>query len=271
MADNTQKYDDSQIQVLEGLEAVRKRPGMYIGTTQREGPAPFNLRNCRQLHRRSAGRLLLAHRRHAQGRRLGAGARTTAAACPRASIRRSACRRWRSSSPCCTRAASSAAAATAIAGGLHGVGASVVNALSRRLEATNCRDGHKYTIALRLRQGRRAVQHASARPTRTACRSASGRTTAIFEEHGVRPRRAVKARLREQAFLNAGVKITLRDERGEEQPEYEELLLRGRHQELRRVPQPQEGRRAAARGNHLRQRQQGNEHRGGRHAVQRHL
>ena len=213
-------YDDSQIQVLEGLEAVRKRPGMYIGTTSIRGlhhlvyeivdnsidealagecdTIKIDLWQDNSVSVEDDGRGIPSGMNeklglptlevvytvlHAGGKFGGEGYK--------------------------------------IAGGLHGVGASVVNALSEWVEVENCRDGKKYT--------ERFEKGAVARPF--ACVGDSeGKhglyvrfkpDPTIFEET-VFDYETILTRMREQSFLNAGVRIVLTDHR--EGFEREEIL-----------------------------------------------
>ena len=213
-------YDDSQIQVLEGLEAVRKRPGMYIGTTSIRGlhhlvyeivdnsidealagycnTINVTIWEDNSVSVQDDGRGIPSGMNeklglptleviytvlHAGGKFGGEGYK--------------------------------------IAGGLHGVGASVVNALSEWVEVENCRDGNRYT--------ERFERGAVARPFK--CEGECGDRhgvyvrfkpdSTIFEET-VFDYDILLTRMREQAFLNAGVKIVLTDKR--EGQEREEVL-----------------------------------------------
>ncbi|MDD4124978.1 MAG: DNA gyrase subunit B, partial [Eubacteriales bacterium] len=101
----------------------------------------------------------------------------------------------------------------AIAGGLHGVGASVVNALSKRLEAFNCRDGKAYTIAFERGKTVEPIKYVG--PTdRHGLAVRFWPDDTIFETVEF-DKDIIRSRLREQAFLNGGVKLTLIDEREE--------------------------------------------------------
>ena len=105
------EYTAANIQVLEGLEAVRKRPGHVHRLHRRARPAPARLGGRRQQHRRGDGQRRHAHRRHDPRRRQRSRSSTTAAASRSASTRPARTRsRW--CTPCSTPAASSAVAAT---------------------------------------------------------------------------------------------------------------------------------------------------------------
>ena len=213
-------YDDSQIQVLEGLEAVRKRPGMYIGTTSIRGlhhlvyeivdnsidealaghcsAIKINLWDDNSVSVEDDGRGIPSGMNeklglptlevvytvlHAGGKFGGEGYK--------------------------------------IAGGLHGVGASVVNALSEWVEVENCRDGNKYTERFEKGSVKRPFACAGSSDGRHGLYVRFKPDPTIFEEV-VFDFETILTRMREQAFLNAGVKIILTDKR--EGKEREEVL-----------------------------------------------
>ena len=111
-----------------------------------------------------------------------------------------------------------------ISGGLHGVGASVVNALSEWMEVVNCNEGKKYTERFEKGHVTRAFR-CEGDTTEHGLYVRFKPDATIFEtvefDHDV-----VRTRLREQAFLNAGVNLRLIDER-EETPEEEDFCYEG--------------------------------------------
>jgi len=209
---NTPVYDENQIQVLEGLEAVRKRPGMYIGSTTSRGlhhlvweivdnaidealagscdhvQVSINQDNSITVTDNGRGVPTGIHPKmgiptvevvytilHAGGKFGGEGYK--------------------------------------VSGGLHGVGASVVNALSEWMQVTVKQKGQVFrqeyergtpSYALKvigdMEEGERSGTHVTFKPD-----------PEIFTETTVYEYDILEGRLRELAFLNGGLRITLRD------------------------------------------------------------
>ena len=220
MAEQTNRpqheYDGSQIQVLEGLEAVRKRPGMYIGST---GPRGLH-HLVYEIVDNSIDEALAGFCDHIEvnikpgniiqvtdnGRgipvdvqpKLGIPAVTVVFTILHAGGK-----------------FGGENSGYKVAGGLHGVGASVVNALSEWLEVRVRRDGVEYRQSFK-----RGVADG---PLEKVGPAASTGTTVTFKpdpemflETTEYDYNILLTRLREESFLNAGVRITLTDERGEE-------------------------------------------------------
>ena len=212
------KYDDSSIQILEGLEAVRKRPGMYIGSTDARGLhhlvweivdnaidealAGFGREISVQIGKDNSITVIDNGRgvpcgMHATGKntmeiiytKLHAGGKF------------------------------SENGGYKVSGGLHGVGSSVVNALSTYMEVISYRDGliheiefenggHVKTEAKVLGNTRRTVTTVTFKPDPTIF------STTIFSYD------TIKERIRESAFLIKGLKMILIDQRTSKTEEF---------------------------------------------------
>ena len=217
MEQNKQSYDENQIQVLEGLEAVRKRPGMYIGSTSSRGlhhlvyeivdnsidealagfckniKVTINKDNSIQVIDDGRGMPVGMHPKmkkptvevimtvlHAGGKFGGGGYK--------------------------------------VSGGLHGVGASVVNALSDKCIVTVKREGHIWQQE--YHRGKVVTDlNIVGNTDETGTEVYFKPDEEIFDEI-VYDFEVLSQRLRELAFLNKGISITLIDERNDKEEEY---------------------------------------------------
>ena len=220
-------YDASDIQVLEGLEAVRKRPGMYIGTTDVKGlhhlvweivdnaidealagycnsiEVIINKDNSITVKDNGRGIPVDVHPKtkmstvetvytvlHAGGKFGGGGYK--------------------------------------VSGGLHGVGASVVNALSKWVEVKVYKNGKVHFI--RFENGGHTVAPLKEIDT---CEESRTGTTVTFKpdntifDSEIYDYETLKVRIRELAFLNKGLELSLRDDRDEEDTTGEHFLYEG--------------------------------------------
>ncbi len=215
---NKEKYDSSSIQVLEGLEAVRKRPGMYIGSTSERGlhhlvweivdnsidealagyaddiEVEVGKNNTITVKDDGRGIPVEIHPKtgkstvetiftvlHAGGKFGGGGYK--------------------------------------VSGGLHGVGASVVNALSEWLEVRVYKDGNVYYQ--KFVNGGHSVEPLKIIDTCAEDRTGTTVTfkpdSEIFTDTTVFNFETLKVRLRELAFLNRGLRIILTDHRHDDE------------------------------------------------------
>ncbi len=206
-------YDAQNIQVLEGLEPVRKRPGMYIGTTSVRGlhhlvyevvdnaideaMAGFCDRIVITLHTDGSASV------HDNGRGI------PVKPIPGAKDRRSALEVVLT---VLHAGGKFGGGGYAISGGLHGVGVSVVNALSERLDVEVRRDGAIYSMAFaRGKVTKKLTKGKAAQKTGTLIRFWPD--PEIFTETVEFKKEILQERLHELSFLNKGVEIQLVDDR----------------------------------------------------------
>ncbi len=212
-----EQYDASNITVLEGIEAVRKRPAMYIGDTGQRGLHHLVYEvvdnaideamagNCENivvtLHADGSASVLDDGRGFPLDIHPGTGK-------PAVEV-------------CMTILHAGAKfdkRTYRVSGGLHGVGVSVVNALSEWLEVEVCRDGGTFSMAFERGQTTEKLKRIGS-SKHTSTRVQFKPDNQIFSEVVFRYE-TLAVHLRELAYLNKGLRITLTDERTDKSEEF---------------------------------------------------
>lgn len=211
---NTDNYGAGQIQVLEGLEAVRKRPGMYIGSTSERGLHHLVW----EIVDNSIDEALAGYASHIEvviekdnwikvtdnGRGIPVDIQEKMGR-PAVEVILTVLH----------AGGKFGGGGYKVSGGLHGVGSSVVNALSQDLEVYVHRNGTIYHQAYKQGVPQFDLKEiGDTDKTGTVIRFKADKE--IFTETTVYNYETLQKRIRELAFLNKGIQITLKDEREEE-------------------------------------------------------
>ncbi|MBQ7677834.1 MAG: DNA topoisomerase (ATP-hydrolyzing) subunit B [Lachnospiraceae bacterium] len=210
-----QEYGADQIQILEGLEAVRKRPGMYIGSTSERGLHHLVY----EIVDNAVDEALAGYCTHIivtinrdgsvtvidDGRGIPTGINSKAGI-PAVEVVFTILH----------AGGKFGGGGYKVSGGLHGVGASVVNALSEWLMVEIRRDGHVYGQRYERGHTMYPLQRKGTCPEDVTGTTVTFMPDSKIFETTVFDYNTLRTRLRETAFLTRNLKITLRDEREEE-------------------------------------------------------
>ncbi len=224
---NDNNYNENDIQVLEGLEAVRKRPGMYIGTTDVKGLHHLVW----EIVDNSIDEALAGYCKNIEiiiNKDNSITVKDDGRGIPVGKHPKTGISTVETVYTVLHAGGKFGGGGYKVSGGLHGVGASVVNALSSRVTVTVYKDGKIYEC--KFANGGKTVQPLTVIGTCAANRTGTTVTfkpdSEIFDTE-IYDYETLKVRVRELAFLNRGLQLTLRDDRDEEDTQGEKFLYEG--------------------------------------------
>ncbi len=215
MQDNSMHYNESDIQVLEGLEAVRKRPGMYIGTTDVKGLHHLVW----EIVDNAIDEALAGFCNHIEviiNKGNSITVKDNGRGIPTGIHPKTGISTVETVYTVLHAGGKFGEGGYKVSGGLHGVGASVVNALSKWVNVTVYRDGKIHEA--KFADGGKTVQKLTVigecEPNRTGTTVEFKPDPEIFDTD-IYDYETLKVRIRELAFLNKGLSLTIRDDRDE--------------------------------------------------------